>query len=109
MAQQAEEFCTFTAPISFPGFCQGSLLCHFSPTTRRLPETGGVVCSPRHCHQKSCSICQTKTDCLLLCEARLVDGVQPEGPKHHFSVVIGNMIERGAGPFVNLAFTGLSD
>lgn len=63
--------------------------------------------SPLHCHQKPCSIWQTKTDYFSHSEAWIADRGQLEGPKLCFSVVIGNMIEGEVGWSVNLAFTRL--
>ena len=79
-----------------PSLASGKGACYNTsfPPLSRLVETREVTFSCCHCHQKSCSIWQTETDGLLLREACFVDTVQPEGPKHHFSVVIGNMIER---------------
>lgn len=92
-----------------PSLASGKGACYNTsfPPLSRLVETREVMSSFCHCHQKSCSIWQTETDGLLLREACFVDTVQPEGPKHHYSVVIGNMIEREARWLVNLTFTGV--
>lgn len=81
-----------------PSLTSGKGACYNTsfPPLSRLVERWEVTSSCYHCHQKSCSIWQTETDGLLLREACFVDMVQPEGPKHHFSVVIGNMIWEGS-------------
>ena len=105
MAKWAEKFCSLSSSPSLASGKGASYNTSFPPLSR-LVETWEVM-SSCHCHQKSCSIWQTETDGLLLREACFVDTVQPEGPKHHFGVVIGNMIEREARRLVNLTFTGV--
>lgn len=106
MAKWAEKFCILPSSPSLASGKGASCNTSFPPLSR-LVETWEVTSSCCHCHQKSRSIWQTETDGLLLREASFVDTVQPEGPKHHFSVVIGNMIEREARRLVNLTFTGV--